>query len=94
MDVGGGMIETFAAPLPSDIHHLAGVLMRELSERGLLLSLAESCTGGLLAAVLTDVEGSAHAFDRGFVVYTDAAKHRLFDAPTLVLEEDGAVSAR
>jgi hypothetical protein len=50
---------------------------------------AESCTGGLLAALLTDVEGCGHAFDRGFVVYTKEAKHELLGVPAPLLEDPG-----
>ena len=57
-----------------------------------MIALAESCTGGLMAAVLTDVEGCAHGFDRGFVAYADAAKLEQLDVPPPVLEQDGAVS--
>jgi nicotinamide-nucleotide amidase len=88
------MIETFANALPADIHHLATVLMAEACARQIRLAVAESCTGGLLAAVMTDVEGRAHAFDRGFVVYTDAAKQSLLGVPVDVLARYTAVSAQ
>jgi nicotinamide-nucleotide amidase len=88
-----GLIETFSEPLPADIHCLAESLMRAACGLSLTLSVAESCTGGLLAAVLTDVEGCAHAFDRGFVAYTDGAKRELLGVPAEVLSGPGAVSA-
>ncbi len=87
------MIETFKEALPGDIQHHAEVVMREVCERQMMVSLAESCTGGLLAAVLTDIEGCSHGFDRGFVAYTDPAKHRLLNVPLWILEVHGAVSA-
>lgn len=86
------MIETFSEPLPEDIHELAALAMTRVCDRGRLLSVAESCTGGLLAAVLTDVEGCSHGFDRGFVAYTDDAKRELLNVPAAVLERVGAVS--
>jgi nicotinamide-nucleotide amidase len=88
------MIETFADALPADIHHLATVLMAEACARQAQLAVAESCTGGLLAAVMTDVEGCAHAFDRGFVAYTDAAKQSLLGVPADLLARHTAVSAQ
>lgn len=86
------MIETFSKGLPADVHTLAELLMAEVCERDLKLAVAESCTGGLAAAVLTDVEGRSHGFDRGFVTYTDEAKHAVLDVPWQVLQTLGAVS--
>jgi nicotinamide-nucleotide amidase len=86
------MIETFTEALPPEIHHLATAVMREASERGIMLSVAESCTGGLLAAVMTDVEGCAHAFERGFVTYTDQAKQDLLAVPPAMIARHTAVS--
>jgi nicotinamide-nucleotide amidase len=56
------------------------------------LALAESCTGGLLAALLTDVEGMSHVLDRGFVTYSNAAKSELLDIDPQLIESRGAVS--
>lgn len=56
------------------------------------LASAESCTGGLLASVLTDVEGMSHAFERGFVVYTDNAKSQLLGVSADLIDREGAVS--
>jgi nicotinamide-nucleotide amidase len=60
--------------------------------RGLQLALAESCTGGLLAAALTEIPGSSAVFDRGFVTYSNAAKAAMLGVPAPVLEREGAVS--
>lgn len=58
----------------------------------LKLAVAESCTGGLLAAALTEIPGSSDVFDRGFVTYSDAAKQAMLGVPAWVLESTGAVS--
>lgn len=86
------MIETFQNGLPTDVHRLAEQVMAGVCGRRWTVALAESCTGGLLAAVLTDIEGCAHGFDRGFVTYTDAAKARQLGVPDDLLARHGAVS--
>ena len=60
--------------------------------RGLKLAVAESCTGGLLAAALTEIPGSSDVLDRGFVTYSNAAKQAMLGVPAAVLETRGAVS--
>jgi nicotinamide-nucleotide amidase len=57
-----------------------------------MLATAESCTGGMLASLLTDVPGVAHCFDRGFVAYTNAAKHEMLGVPAALIEAKGPVS--
>jgi nicotinamide-nucleotide amidase len=86
------MAEALAPPLPDDIDRLAQDVLREAVARGLMLATAESCTGGLLASLLTDIPGKSHAFERGFVTYTDEAKHELLGVPTEILKTEGAVS--
>jgi len=71
----------------------AEAVLRAAEAAGLKLATAESCTGGLLAAVLTEIEGLSHVFDRGFVAYTDAAKQQLLGVRRETLERCGAVSA-
>lgn len=88
------MAEALAPPLPPEIDELAQVVLREACDRGVMLATAESCTGGLLASLLTDIPGMSHAFERGFVTYTHEAKHELLGVPQQVLDKDGAVSAR
>lgn len=63
-----------------------------LCERGWMLCAAESCTGGWVAKVCTDIPGSSHWFDRGFVTYTNDAKQDLLGVPAACLQEHGAVS--
>jgi nicotinamide-nucleotide amidase len=60
--------------------------------RKLTIAAAESCTGGLVAATLTEIPGSSDVFERGFVTYSDAAKAAMLGVPTLVLQRFGAVS--
>ncbi|MBL9048604.1 MAG: CinA family protein [Tabrizicola sp.] len=59
---------------------------------GLKIATAESCTGGMLAAALTDVAGSSDVFDRGFVTYSNDAKIELLGVSKRVLRDHGAVS--
>jgi len=72
---------------------LAAHVLRRASELDLRIATCESCTGGLLASLLTDVEGLSHGFDRGFVLYTDRAKAELLDVPESFVADHGAVSA-
>jgi nicotinamide-nucleotide amidase len=61
-------------------------------ERGLKIATAESCTGGLVAAVLTDIAGSSDVVDRGFVTYSNEAKQDMLGVPVATLARHGAVS--
>ena len=63
-----------------------------LQERDLKIALAESCTGGSLANEITAVPGCSAYFDRGFVTYTNEAKHQQLDVPMDLLDTYGAVS--
>lgn len=84
--------ETLSPLLPDAVERDAAGLLRAACRRGLHLATAESCTGGLLAALLTDVEGASHAFERGFVVYSKEAKCELLGVSHDVVETCGAVS--
>jgi nicotinamide-nucleotide amidase len=84
------MAEALDPILPSDIDELTRAVLEAACARDLTLATAESCTGGLLASLLTDVPGCSHAFDRGFVVYTDAAKIELLDVPPSFLPHGGS----
>lgn len=60
--------------------------------RSLTIATAESCTGGLLAAMLTEIAGSSEVFERGFVTYSNAAKAAMLGVPATILDRHGAVS--
>src|SRR5947207_15566394 len=70
----------------------AGRVLDACRARGLKVAVAESCTGGLLAAALTEIPGSSDVFDRGFITYSNAAKQAMLGVPASVLETRGAVS--
>ena len=67
-------------------------LLAKACERDLTLATAESCTGGMLASLLTDVQGFAHAFDRGLVTYSEESKIDLLGVPADLIADQGAVS--
>ena len=72
---------------------LGSVVGELLRRKGLTLSLAESCTGGLVAKLVTDVAGSSEYFLEGAVTYADAAKIRVLGVSPALLAEHGAVSS-
>ena len=86
------MAETLDPALPANVQDRADKVLELACDRELMLATAESCTGGLLAALLTDVPGCSHAFERGFVVYTHAAKAQMLDIDLARIDELGAVS--
>lgn len=57
-----------------------------------MLVTAESCTGGLVAAAITDISGSSHWFERGFVTYSNQAKTEMIGVPAELIDKHGAVS--
>ena len=63
-----------------------------LRDGGLMLATAESCTGGLIAGLLTSIAGSSGMIDRGFVTYSDEAKSEMLGVPASLIEQHGAVS--
>jgi nicotinamide-nucleotide amidase len=71
----------------------ATALVKFCIQRNLKLATAESCTGGLVAAALTEVPGSSAVLERGFVTYSNDAKHQMLDVPYATLDKFGAVSA-
>lgn len=74
------------------MHSLAAEVGQKLLARGEWLALAESCTGGLIAKLVTDVAGSSGWFERGLVTYSNIAKHDLLGVPNEILKQYGAVS--
>jgi nicotinamide-nucleotide amidase len=86
------MAEALEPAIPSDIDRLAERVLREACDRELMLATAESCTGGMLASLLTDVQGVSHVFDRGFVTYTNQAKNEMIGVPLDLIEAKTAVS--
>ena len=86
------MSETLEPALPDELDGQAERLMRKLCDRNLTVATAESCTGGMLAALLTDIEGAGHGFDRGFVTYTKESKTELLGIEPSLLEHNDAVS--
>jgi nicotinamide-nucleotide amidase len=86
------MAETLDPALPPDVQDLADKVLDLAHEKELKLATAESCTGGLLAALLTDVRGRGHVFERGFVVYSKDAKCDLLGLDREMVDGCGAVS--
>ena len=70
----------------------AAALLEAYAARGLMIATAESCTGGLIAGLLTEIAGSSRVVERGFVSYSNAAKNELLGVPTDTIETHGAVS--
>lgn len=89
---GGGPAETLSPALPTWVEEAAEALLSACCDAELKIATAESCTGGLLASLLTDVEGASHAFERGFVVYSEEAKCELLGVARERIDACGAVS--
>ncbi len=71
---------------------LARRLLTAATKAGVKIATAESCTGGMIAAAITDIAGSSAVFDRGFVTYSNAAKQAMLGVRTDTLAQHGAVS--
>jgi nicotinamide-nucleotide amidase len=84
--------ETLEPALPDHLDEQADRLMHEICDRKLRVATAESCTGGMLAALLTDIEGASHGFERGFVAYTEQSKAELLGIDPDLLRKNEAVS--
>ncbi|MBT6123032.1 MAG: CinA family protein [Candidatus Puniceispirillum sp.] len=77
----------------TDIKAHASAIIKTAKVKEVMISLAESCTGGMVAASLTDIAGSSAVFDRGFVTYSNDAKIDMLDVSRETLEMHGAVSS-
>ena len=75
-----------------DLIARAAALIARYREAALMAATAKSCTGGLIAGLLTEIPGSSNMLERGFVVYSNAAKQELLDVPAETLARHGAVS--
>jgi nicotinamide-nucleotide amidase len=75
-----------------DLIRSAEALLATLRARKIMLATAESCTGGLIAGVLTEIAGSSDVVERGFVTYSNEAKTELIGVPAAVIAAHGAVS--
>lgn len=77
---------------PKDIEDAAQIIVTDFTERGLLISTAESCTAGLIAGAITEIPGSSSVLDRGFVTYSNEAKREMIGVANATLKAHGAVS--
>jgi nicotinamide-nucleotide amidase len=75
-----------------DIHDLAAKVLGLAREQRIMITTAESCTGGLIAGALTEIAGSSDVFDRGFVTYSNEAKNQMLGVSAESLTRFGAVS--
>ena len=75
-----------------DLRELANQVGLALKQRGLLLTTAESCTGGGVAQAITDIAGSSEWFDCGFISYSNASKTEMLDVPAALFAQHGTVS--
>jgi nicotinamide-nucleotide amidase len=80
------------ALFPIDLIHEAETLLAEFERRRRQLATAESCTGGLLAGLLTEIPGASAVFERGFVTYSDSSKAALLGVAPDLIDHHGAVS--
>jgi len=87
-------LESFRKPLmQGDFHRLTAEVLQSCRERGLKLATAESCTGGMVVAALTEIAGSSDVVERGFVTYSNEAKTEQIGVPAALIASHGAVSA-
>ena len=84
--------ETLFAVLPDEVDHQVREMLERACKGEVSIATAESCTGGMVASLLTDVPGASHAFERGFITYTDEAKAQMLGIPLPLIKKEGAVS--
>jgi nicotinamide-nucleotide amidase len=80
------------SPFPADLLAEAAALIARARAQGVRIVTAESCTGGLVAALLTEVAGASDVVDRGFFTYSNAAKSEAIGVPAALIAAHGAVS--
>lgn len=85
---------TYDKPImwPQSIEQTTKKLIQICQQKGIELVTVESCTGGLVAASITAIPGSSAIFERGYVTYSNAVKHKIVQVPENVFKTDGAVS--
>lgn len=76
----------------AELYRLAKSVLKSAEANGIMIATAESCTGGLIAAALTEVPGSSTVVDRGFITYSNEAKTDLVSVPADFIARHGAVS--
>ncbi|MGD9668194.1 MAG: CinA family protein [Hyphomicrobiaceae bacterium] len=86
------MSNTSPAVFSDDLRKCAVAVLDAARAGGLKITTAESCTGGLIAAILTEIPGSSDVFERGYVTYSNAAKTECLGVPANMIELHGAVS--
>ena len=82
----------YNSAMSNDIEQRVQELADALLDRGQRVCTAESCTGGLIAKVFTDLAGSSDWFERGYVTYSNAAKNEMLGVPSSLIDDYGAVS--
>ncbi|MFM7028073.1 MAG: CinA family protein [Chakrabartia sp.] len=88
------MAETLSPVLSTLSEQRASAVLAHLAERQESVATAESCTGGLLSALFTDVPGFSHVFVAGYIAYAEAAKSRMLGISDAQIRTYGAVSAQ
>ena len=78
--------------LPRELVDLAARVIAENLAAGRIVAVAESCTGGLVGSALTEIAGSSAVFDRGFITYSNEAKHEMLGVSPDLIDTFGAVS--
>ena len=79
-------------PSQSELIESAAELMARCRDGGLKIVTAESCTGGMIATILTEIAGSSDVFERGLVTYSNEAKQELLGVPKALIDSHGAAS--
>ena len=78
--------------LPRELVELAARVIAENLAVGRVVAVAESCTGGLVGSALTEIAGSSRVFERGFITYSNEAKHEMLGVSPDLIDTFGAVS--